>query len=155
MKGLGKMLRLRRAVLEDIASWMALVELVRDNFPGLETQEAIEQYEKTLIKNVSRNTAICVTLEEKVVGVLIYSINSKCISCMAVHPEYRRHGIASMLVEEMINSFPEGTKISVSTFREGDPLGSAPRALYKKFGFLEGELTIEFGHPNQLFWLNK
>lgn len=149
------MLRLRRAVLEDIASWMALVELVRDNFPGLETQEAIEQYEKTLIKNISRDTAICVTLEEKVVGVLIYSFNSKCLSCMAVHPEYRRHGIASMLVEEMINSFPKGTKISVSTFREGDPLGSAPRALYKKFGFLEGELMIEFGHPNQLFWLNK
>ena len=43
--------------------------------------------------------------------------------------------------------------ITVSTFRENDDKGKAPRALYRKFGFQEGELTEEFGHPTQVFVL--
>ena len=43
--------------------------------------------------------------------------------------------------------------ITVSTFRENDDKGIAPRALYKKFGFREGEMTEEFGYPNQVFVL--
>lgn len=43
--------------------------------------------------------------------------------------------------------------ISVSTFREDDEKGIAPRALYKKFGFKEDELIEEFGYPNQRFVL--
>jgi len=43
--------------------------------------------------------------------------------------------------------------ITVSTFREGDTKGIAPRALYKKFGFVEGELIEEFGYSNQRFIL--
>ena len=74
---------------------------------------------------------------------------------MAVHPEYRKIGIGSMLVKTMLDSFPSGSEISVSTFREGDSLGVAPRALYKKLGFKEGDLTIEFDYPNQKFILNK
>ena len=30
---------------------------------------------------------------------------------------------------------------------------TAPRALYRKFGFTPGELTEEFGYPNQVFVL--
>ena len=44
-------------------------------------------------------------------------------------------------------------EITVSTFRENDEKGIAPRALYRKFGFQEGELTEEFGYPNQVFVL--
>lgn len=40
-----------------------------------------------------------------------------------------------------------------ATFRENDDKGIAPRALYSKFGFQEGELTEEFGYPNQVFVL--
>ena len=36
---------------------------------------------------------------------------------------------------------------------KNDEKGKAPRALYKKFGFKEGEKTIEFGYPNQVFVL--
>ena len=45
-------------------------------------------------------------------------------------------------------------EITVSTFRENDEKGIAPRALYKKFGFQEGEMTEEFGYPNQVFVLH-
>lgn len=40
------------------------------------------------------------------------------------------------------------------TFRENDVKGTAPRKLYKKYGFEEGELIEEFGYPNQRFVLH-
>ena len=43
--------------------------------------------------------------------------------------------------------------ITVSTFREEDEKGKAPRALYQKFGFVPAALTEEFGYPNQEFIL--
>lgn len=42
----------------------------------------------------------------------------------------------------------------MSTFRENDVKGIAPRKLYKKFGLEEGELIEEFGYPNQRFVLH-
>lgn len=46
----------------------------------------------------------------------------------------------------------DGTReITVSTFREGDEKGIAPRALYKMFDFAEDGLVEEFGYPNQVF----
>lgn len=42
----------------------------------------------------------------------------------------------------------------MSTFRENDVKGIAPRKLYKKFGFEEGELIEEFEYPNQRFVLH-
>ena len=45
--------------------------------------------------------------------------------------------------------------VTVSTFREGDEKGIAPRALYQKYGFTAGELTEEFGYPNQVFTLHR
>jgi hypothetical protein len=55
------------------------------------------------------------------------------------------------MVKKMIELFPKDMDISVTTFREGDLKGAAPRALYKKIGFLEGELVEEFNYPNQKF----
>lgn len=134
----------------DITEWMKLVEIVKDNFPGIE----MESYRKLLIKNVNKHTAICAKYEDKIVGILLFSYNQKCLSCMAVHPNYRRMGIASQMIKKMIESFPHDTDISVTTFREGDPMGTAPRAFYKKFGFMEDELIEEFNYPCQRFILH-
>jgi len=135
---------------EDTSAWLMLADLVADNFPGLE----LESYTATLQKNIARKTALCVKEDGKIVGVLLFSPNLRTLSCMAVHPEYRRYGIASALIREMLLRMPEGD-ITVTTFREGDPLGDAPRALYQKFGFRPGELTQEFGHPTQVFTLRR
>jgi hypothetical protein len=51
----------------------------------------------------------------------------------------------------MLDRFNAGDEIVVSTFREDDPKGKAPRALYKKLGFNEKELCIECNYPNQMF----
>jgi ribosomal protein S18 acetylase RimI-like enzyme len=143
------------AEIQDIESWIKIVIIVRDNFPGLETSEKIEEYRQIVIKNIKRNTALCVKYEGKIVGILLFSYNSKCLSCMAVHPNHRRNGIGSAMIEKMISLFPNNVDITVTTFRKDDIKGIAPRQLYKKYGFEEDELVTEFDYPLQKFILHK
>ncbi len=76
------------------------------------------------------------------------------ICCLGVSPKYRRYGIASMLLGTALEQLDRTKDIIVSTFREEDEKGVAPRALYKKFGFIEDVLIEEFGYPNQKFVLH-
>ena len=77
------------------------------------------------------------------------------ICCLVVDPDHRRSGIASALLDRALSELDRTREITVTTFRAGDTKGTAPRALYKKFGFVEGELVEEFGYPNQVFVLNR
>ena len=45
---------------QDIDAWMTLVEEVRWNFPGLETQEKLDEHKTTVLKFMSKRQAICV-----------------------------------------------------------------------------------------------
>ena len=136
-----------------IHSWMQLVRKVSWNFPGLETEEGIIDHRNTVLKFISKNQAICVRENNRVIGVLLFSRYHNMICCLAVDPDFRRKGIASMLLEKALQELDQNRDITVSTFREDDEKGRAPRALYKKFGFKEGELTVEFGYPNQVLVL--
>lgn len=136
-----------------IDSWMTLVRKVSWNFPGLETEDGIIDHRNTVLKFISKNQAICVRENNRVIGVLLFSRYHNMICCLAVDPDFRRQGIASMLLEKALQELDRNRDITVSTFREDDEKGRAPRALYKKFGFKEGELTMEFGYPNQVFVL--
>ena len=133
--------------------WMQLVREVSWSFPGLETEESLDEHKQTVLKFMSKKQALCVINKETVVGVLLFSRNKNMICCLAVSPEYRREGIASKLLEKALDELDRNRDITVSTFREGDAKGVAPRNLYRKFGFLEGELTVEFDYPNQVFVL--
>lgn len=141
------------AQVQDIDSWMKMIKIVRNNFPGLKTSDELENYRQTVIKNMNRQTAICAKYADEVIGVLIFSYNAKCLSCMAIHPDHKRQGIASAMIKKMIDLFPNDVDISVTTFREGDIKGIAPRQLYKKFGFIEDKLVEEFNYPHQKFIL--
>jgi len=143
------------AALDDLTSWMSLVMLVRDNFPGLDTPEQLEDYRRTVIKNINRQTAICAKQEGLVTGILLFSTNLRLLSCMSVHPLYRRQGIATAMINQMMTAFPPDAEITVTTFREGDDKGFAPRPLYRKLGFVEGDLVEEFGYPHQRFILRR
>ena len=138
---------------EDIEAWMKLVQAVRSNFPGLETLESINEHKCTVLKFMIDQRAICVKALENVVGVLLFSKQNNKICCLAVLPEYRKQGIASKLLSTALEDLDRTKNITVSTFRESDPKGIAPRELYKKFGFVEAELIEEFGYPNQRFIL--
>ena len=86
-------------------------------------------------------------------GVLLFSKKHNMICCLAVAPDFRRQGIGSALLSEAIENLDRTRDITVSTFREDDPKGIAPRALYRSFNFLESDLIEEFGYQNQRFIL--
>lgn len=136
-----------------IDSWMKLVRKVSWNFPGLETEEGLDEHKQTVLKFMNKKQALCVRNNEIIVGVLLFSRNRNMICCLAVDPDHRKQGIASILLKKALDELDRSKEITVSTFRENDDKGIAPRALYRKFGFREGELTEEFGYPNQVFVL--
>lgn len=143
------------ASMDNLISWMNLVEIVRDGFPGLETEEKLAGYKETVIKNIERRSAICALRGNMVVGILLFSVKHNMLACMAVYPDYRRRGIAKDMIGLMLNELDRSREIVVTTFREEDPKGTAPRALYRSLGFRPGELCIEQGYPSQIFVLDE
>ena len=133
---------------------MKLVRKVSRNFPGLETEESLDEHKKTVLEFIDKHQAICVKKGETVAGVLLFSRSRNMICCLAVDPEQRKKGIASILLRKALDELDRSKDITVSTFRENDDKGTAPRALYMKFGFQEGEMTEEFGYPSQEFVLH-
>ena len=136
-----------------IDSWMQLVRKVSRSFPGLETEESLEEHKQTVLKFMRKKQALCVMNKETVAGVLLFSRSRNMICCLAVDPAHRKQGLASILLKKALDELDRSKRIIVSTFRENDDKGIAPRALYRKFGFQEGEMTEEFGYPNQIFVL--
>ena len=146
-------MKVEYGTLQDIESWMQLVQRVRWNFPGLETAAALDDHRKTVLRFMGENRALCVKDAEKVVGVLLLSKKHNMICCLAVAPEYRRNGIARLLLQKALAELDSSRDITVTTFRDNDEKGIAPRALYKKFGFVEEKLMIENDYPVQRFIL--
>ncbi len=138
---------------EDIDEWMRLVRSVRTEFPGLETKTALDEHRLTVLKFMSRSQAICVKVQERITAVLLFSRSRNMICFLATAPGFRRKGAAAALMQTALAELDRTRDICVSTFREGDEKGTAPRALYKKFGFAEDKLTVEFDYPNQVFIL--
>lgn len=137
----------------DIGAWMELVREVSPVFPGLETEEALEDHKNTVLRFMGEKRALCVKIRGKIAGVLLFSVKHNMICCLAVSPAHRKEGIGSALLAAALERLDGSRDITVSTFREGDERGIAARALYKKFGFEDGGLTEEFGYPNQILVL--
>lgn len=133
----------------DINDWANLVNELKTSFPGLGTRDEINEHIRLVLEFMDKKEALCVKIDKKIVGVLLFSKDKNMICCLGVSSKYRKIGIGSMLLEEAINNLDRKKEIVVSTFREEDKNGIAPRNLYKKFGFVEGELIEEFGYPAQ------
>ena len=58
---------------ENIDAWMALVEQVRDAFPGLETAEAMAEHRATVLQFIQESSAICALEAGRVAGALLFS----------------------------------------------------------------------------------
>lgn len=144
---------IRFATMTELESWMALVDLLRPLFPGLETQEKMDGYRQTVVKNINRRTALCAVDGGRVVGFLLFSTKYNLLCHLGVHPAYRRQGLAAGLIARMLPHLDRSREISVVTYREEDEKGPAPRALYRKLGFEPAELCFEFGYPEQKFIL--
>ena len=148
-------MEIRLAQAQDIDAWMALVEQVRDVFPGLETAEAMEEHRATVLRFIKNSSAVCGAEADRMAGILLFSRESGQLCFLAVDPSYRRQHIARKMVSLMLTQMDEGKDITVTTYREDDPNGQAARAFYKRLGFSEGKLTEEFGCPVQEFILKR
>lgn len=133
---------------------MSLVTRVRWNFPGLETQKRLDEHKTTVLRFMGKRQAICVKEENEIIGVMLFSRGHNMICCLAVSPDYRRRGVATMLMDETLRNLDRTKEISVSTFRADDEKGPAPRALYEKYGFVEDALIEEMDYPNQKYVLH-
>lgn len=147
-------MRLYYGIPEDIENWMKLVTQIRWNFPGLETQESLNEHKATVLKFMGKRQAICVKVSGEIVGIMLFSRGHNMICCLGVSPNWRRCGIASMLIDEALRNLDKTKEISVITFRADDEKGLAPRALYEKYGFIEDDLVETMGYPNQKYILH-
>ena len=136
---------------QDIDSWMNLVEKVKDSFPGLETEEALQEHKKTVLDFMERSSAICAKDQGEVVGTLLFSSENNTLCFLAVDSKYRRQHIAEKMVSYMLTKMDSLKDIYVTTYRDEVPEGATARAFYKSIGFIEGKLTEEFGSPVQEF----
>lgn len=68
----------------DINAWMDLVRSISWDFPGLETEDSIEEHKNTILKFISKKQAICVKDENSILGVMLFSRGHNMICCLAV-----------------------------------------------------------------------
>ena len=139
----------------DLDGWMALVESVKDAFPGLETPEALTGHRNTVSEFIGRGEAICAVENDRIVGALLFSRQESELCFLAVSPEFRRRHIAESMVSLMLPEMESGRDVTVTTYREGATEGIAARAFYKSLGFREGELIEEFGRSAHRFVLKR
>lgn len=139
----------------EIEQWMRLVNRVRENFPGLETQEALDAHRDTVLDFMRKKSAIRAKERERIVGALLFSRELHMLCFLAVDAEYRRQHIAEKMVSCMLACMDPGKEVTVTTYREGVPEGEAARAFYKRLGFVAGRLSEAFGSPVQEFVLKR
>ena len=139
----------------EIDEWMGLVRRVRDNFPGLETEEALEAHRETVLAFMRENAAIRAKSGGRMVGILLFARAEQMRCFLAVDPACRRQHIAEQMVTYMLTFLDPQKEVVVTTYREGAPKGAAARAFYERMGFAEGRLTEELGSPVQAFVLKR
>ena len=117
-------------------------------------QEKLNEHRATVLKFMDKRQAICIKDENEIAGVMLFSRGHNMICYLAVSPEYRRRGVASILMDEVLTNLDRTKEISVSTFRADDEKGTAPRALYEKYHLSPDDDYPEFKYYEGLPYLN-
>ncbi len=143
------------ATKRDIDDWMNLVNKVKESFPGLETQEALEEHQDTVLGFIDKGCAICAKTDNRIVATLLFSKETNMLCFLAVDPEYRRQHVAEKMFSYMLGFMDPEKDITVTTYRADVSEGLPARMFYKRMGFTEADLTEEFGSPVQEFVLKR
>lgn len=94
------MIEIRFARERDIDSWMNLVNKVKENFPGLETGQALKEHRNTVLEFIRKESAICAQSDGNIVGALLFERDSNMLCFLAVDPNAadsycRRDGVGN------------------------------------------------------------
>lgn len=133
------------AMLDDIPHWMNFITLVIDGFPCLDESSHLEQVKQY----IKQRQALIMRDGSTIIGTAAFSYQTGSIDFLAVHPQYRHYGVAKAFLDFMMCNLFVGRELSITTFRQGDKADTGQRAEYKRLGFAEAELLIEFGYPTQ------
>lgn len=136
---------IRYVTKDDESQILSMMELVKDDFAGYNEKEFLE----AVCNAINNDEAVMEEKDGVIVGLLMCSKKEKELSFLAVHPEYRKNGVAKRLIEKMTEWFIVGDIISVVTFQEGDPKGIPARACYHSCGFIDDEKLTVFDYPCQ------
>lgn len=143
-----KQIQIHCAIPADVPAWLTLVLRVAAEFPGFQ----LDEYKTALEQCIAKKSALFAEIDGAMAGVLLFSRENRELSFLAILPEFRRFGVASALIREMLLKMPEG-EVYVTTFCAEDPNGTPARALYQTFGFVPAEICREFDYPVQRFVL--
>lgn len=135
----------------DISEWMKLVGLVIDGFPHLDEK----QYEKRLRESIRNRRALILKDKNTAVGAMAFDETTGNIDFLGIHPQYRKKGIAKAFCEKALYELAHSAAVTVTSFREGDKADTGHRQGFKRLGFAEAELLVEFGYPPQRLILQK
>lgn len=135
----------RPARADDIPAWMALLEQVVDGYPHLNEAEHLAW----LKVRMAREEALILTGGGRAAGAVGFSSDTGCVEYLGVHPQYRVLGLSVRLLKAVGRRLSPGRALNLTTFREGDPADPGYRREWKRLGFREGELLVEFGYPTQ------
>ena len=139
------------ASLSDVNDWLELVSLTIDGFPCMDESN----YFQALHRSIEENQALILRDEEMAIGVMVFSFETGSIDFLAVHPQYRKLGIAKLFLDKLMSETIIGKEISITTYRAGDKADTGYREELYQLGFSEKELLIEFGYPTQRFVLSQ
>ena len=142
MKALNKEVRFISEA--DIPQWMNLVSLTADGFPKLEKNKHLS----ALKRYIAYKGALLMTENGNTVGGMMLNYMTGSIDFLAVHPLYRKRGIAHEFFQVTLKEL-KNVEVSTTTFREGDMADTGYRKALKELGFAEAELLTEFGYPTQ------
>ena len=136
---------LRYITRNDECQILSMMELVKDDFAGYREQEFLE----AVYKAIDHDEAIMEEEDGRIAGLLMCSRKEKELTFLAVHPEFRKKGVAKRLIGKMTEWFTTGDTIFVVTFQEEDPKGTPARACYHSCGFVDAEKLTVFDYPCQ------
>ena len=160
------------ATPEDADDWMELVSFTIDGYPCLDKEDYaanLHQYiadKKALIlregaasakPNWNAATELPPTEGRgrylMAIGVMGFSPDTGSIDFLAVHPQYRHLGITKLFLDKLAEELLCGKEITLTTYRAGDKADTGWREEYRRLGFTERELLVEYGYPTQRFVL--
>ncbi len=136
---------IRFAEKEDIGQVLSMMEEVKEDFPGYQEAEFLNELEKA----IGNRETFLVETEGKLAGIIGFSYEEKELTFLAVRPEFRKCGIGRTLIERVKSCFRSGEELSVVTFRAEDERGIAARHCYHACGFKDGEKLTVFDYPCQ------
>ena len=87
------------------------------------------------------------------IGVMGFSPDTGSIDFLAVHPQYRHLGITKLFLDKLAEELLCGKELTLTTYRAGDKADTGWREEYRRLGFAERELLVEYGYPTQRFVL--